>query len=79
MSDSSNERYPMTRTLFGLLIIGNLLLVGKISPAPAQEPDGTVKITRRSAAPAVGFSWRDGVLTCKGKDYAFSFQASGLK
>jgi hypothetical protein len=68
----------MTRTLLGLLIIGNLLLVGKISPAPAQEPDGTVKLTRRSAAPAVGLSWGDGVLTYKGRDYVFSFQASGL-
>jgi hypothetical protein len=35
----------MGRTLFGLLIIWNLLLVAKIFPAPAQEPDGTVKLT----------------------------------
>ena len=68
----------MGRTLLGLLIVGNLLLVSKISPAPAQEPDGTVKITRRSAAPAVGLSWGDGILTYRGKDYVFSFQASGL-
>jgi hypothetical protein len=50
----------------------------RISPAFAREPDGTVKITRRSAAPAVGLSWGDGVLTYKGKDYVFSFKASGL-
>lgn len=68
----------MIRTFLGLLIIGNLLLVSTISPALAQEPDGTLKITRRSAAPAVGLSWGDGVLTYKGKDYVFSFQASGL-
>ena len=47
----------MDRTLLGLQIVGNLLLVAKIYPAAAQEPDGTVKITRRSAAPAVGLSW----------------------
>ena len=68
----------MDRTLLGLLIVGNLLLVAKIYPAAAQEPDGTVKITRRSVAPAVGLSWGDGVLTYKGKDYVFSFEASGL-
>ena len=37
-----------------------------------------MKITRRSVALAVGLSWGDGVLTYKGKDYVFSFQASGL-
>ena len=41
----------MSRTLLGLFVVGNLLLVSKIFPAPAQELDGTVKITRRSAAP----------------------------
>jgi hypothetical protein len=46
----------MDRTLLGLQIVGNLLLVAKSYPAPAQEPDGTVKITRRSVAPAVGLS-----------------------
>ena len=68
----------MGRRLLGLLIIGIFLLAAKIFPVPAQEPDGTVKITRRSAAPAVGLSWGDGVLTYQGKDYVFSFQASGL-
>ena len=68
----------MVRTLLGLLIVGSLLLAARISPAPAQEPDATVKITRRSAAPAVGLSWGDGVLTYKGRDFVFSFQASGL-
>jgi hypothetical protein len=68
----------MVRTFLKLVIVGSLLLALKISPAPAQEPDGTVKITRRSVAQAVGLSWGDGVLTYKGKDYVFSFKASGL-
>lgn len=68
----------MRRTLIGLLIVGNILSVSAITRVTAQEPDGTVKITRRSVAEAVGLSWGDGVLTYKGKDYFFSFQASGL-
>ncbi|HEX9146752.1 MAG TPA: hypothetical protein VGA09_20970 [Candidatus Binatia bacterium] len=68
----------MRRILIWLLIVGNILLVSTITQVTAQEPDGTVKITRRSVAEAVGLSWGDGVLTYKGKDYFFSFQASGL-
>jgi len=52
----------MGRTLIRVLIVGSLLLAAKILPAPAQEPDGTVKITRRSVAEAVGLSWGDGIL-----------------
>ena len=61
-----------------LLIVGSVLLLSNIARVTAQEPDGTVKITRRSVSEAVGLSWGDGVLTFKGKEYAFSFQASGL-
>ena len=68
----------MRRTLIGLLIVGNFLSVAAIVRVNAQEPDGTVKITRRSVAEGVGLSWGDGVLIYKGKEYAFSFQASGL-
>jgi hypothetical protein len=68
----------MRRTLIGLLIVGNILLASAAARVAAQEPDGTVKITRRSVAEGVGLSWGDGVLTYKGKDYVFSFQASGL-
>ncbi len=68
----------MVRMLLGLLIVGSLLATAKVSLAAAQEPDGTVKITRRSVSEAVGLSWGDGVLTYQGKEYVFSFQASGL-
>ena len=68
----------MARTSIVVLFAASILLLANISSLPAQEPDGTIKITRRSAAQAVGLSWGDGVLTYKGKDYAFSFQASGL-
>jgi len=68
----------MARTSIVVLFAASILLLANISSLPAQEPDGTIKITRRSAAQAVGLSWGDGVLTYKGKDYVFSFQASGL-
>jgi hypothetical protein len=71
-------RKKMARNLIVSLIAGSVLLLSNIAQVPAQEPDGTVKITRRSVSEAVGLSWGDGVLTFRGKDYAFTFQASGL-
>ena len=68
----------MGRTLLGLLIAGSLLVALNVSPAPAQVPDGTVKITSRMVAPGVGLSWGEGVLTYKGRDYPFTFKATGL-
>jgi hypothetical protein len=69
----------MARTFFKLLIIGSLLfLTSKVSPTPAQVPDGTVKITSRMVAPGIGLSWGEGVLTYQGRDYPFTFKATGL-
>jgi hypothetical protein len=68
----------MARTLIVLLIAGSVLLLSNVTRLAAQEPDGTVKITRRSVAEAVGLSWGDGVLTFKEKEYVFTFQAGGL-
>ena len=66
----------MGRKLVGL-IAGSILLLSNVSSIPAQEPDATVKITRRSVAEGIGLSWGEGVLTYKGKDYPFSFDARG--
>jgi hypothetical protein len=68
----------MIRTKIGLLLAGGVLVLSNVARLAAQEPDGIVKITRRSVAEGVGLSWGDGVLTYKGKEYVFSFQASGL-
>jgi hypothetical protein len=68
----------MGRTLRGLLIAGSFLLVLDFSSAPGQAPDGSVKITSRKVSPGIGLSWGDGVLTYKGQDYPFIFQAKGL-
>jgi hypothetical protein len=68
----------MDRILFGFLFVVSVLLPSKVLSASAQVPDGTVKITTRSLSPGIGLSWGDGVLTYKGEDYPFTFQAKGL-
>jgi hypothetical protein len=75
-SSGGNQETKMRRKLFSL-IAGSILLLSNVSSAPAQEPDATVKITRRTVAEAIGLSWGEGVLTYKGKDYSFSFNARG--
>ena len=68
----------MGRTLLGLLVAGSLLGALNVSSVPGQVPDGTVKITHRMVAQGIGLSWGDGVLNYKGRDYPFTFKASGL-
>ena len=67
----------MGRTLLGLLVAGSLLVALSVSSTPGQVPDGTVKITSRMVAPGIGLSWGGGVLSFKGRDYPFTFQATG--
>ena len=66
----------MGRKLLGL-IAGSFVLLSNVWSLPAQEPDATVKITRRSVSEGIGLSWGEGVLSYKGKDYPFSFDARG--
>jgi hypothetical protein len=68
----------MHRTLVGILIVGSVLLLPNFSLIAAQVPDGTIKVTSRMVAQGVGLSWGEGVLTYKGRDYPFTFQATGL-
>jgi len=68
----------MGRTPLALLVAGSLLVALNVSSAPGQVPDGTVKLTSRMNAPGIGLSWGEGVLMYKGRDYPFTFKASGL-
>jgi hypothetical protein len=68
----------MNRRMSLFLFAVSIFLLAHSSSAPAQVPDGTLKITSRMASPGVGLSWGDGVLTYKGRDYPFVFKASGL-
>jgi hypothetical protein len=63
---------------FAFLLMASALLPSNVSSAPAQVPDGSVRLVSRSVSPGVGLSWGDGVLTYKGQDYPFTFQAKGL-
>jgi hypothetical protein len=66
----------MHRTLIGILIGTGVLLL--TLGAFAQQPVGTVKLNSRSVSPGIGLSWGEGVLTYKGQNYPFTFQAKGL-
>src|SRR5262245_29614105 len=72
------RRARMARTLLALLVVGSFFLGMNIRSAPGQVPDATVKITSRMVAPGIGLSWGEGVLTYKGRDYPFTFKATGL-
>jgi len=65
----------MYKKTLGLAILGTMLLLGQVAGA-AEQPDARVKLTGKSVAAGVGFSWGSGVLTYQGKDYPFS--VSGL-
>ena len=56
----------------------NYLVALKHPSVLAQVPDGTLKITSRMVAPGIGLSWGEGVLSYKGRDYPFTFKATGL-
>jgi hypothetical protein len=66
----------MNRTLMGLAMIATMLFLAPVGRAVAQVPEATVKMTGKSVAAGVGFSWGSGVLTYQGKEYPFSI--SGL-
>jgi hypothetical protein len=61
------------RKLLGLIVAS--LLLSNAFFVRAQEPDGTVEITRRSVAEGIGLSWGEGVLSFKGNRYSFTFRA----
>jgi hypothetical protein len=58
-----------------LAILGMILVAAQAVHA-AETPDAKVRMTGKSVAAGVGYSWGSGVLSYKGKDYPFS--VSGL-
>ena len=68
----------IARAAIGLLFATTILLLSNIPSVLAQVPDGTLKITSRMVAPGIGLSWGEGVLSYKGRDYPFTFKATGL-
>ena len=68
----------MNRRLMGLAMIATILFLAPVGRAVAQAPEATVKMTGKSIAAGVGFSWGSGVLTYQGKEYPFSISVEGL-
>jgi hypothetical protein len=57
---------------FRVVAVGVLLVLLGTMPSVAAEADATVKITGKSVAAGVGYSWGSGVLTYQGKEYPFT-------
>ncbi|HEX2928378.1 MAG TPA: hypothetical protein VHV54_01600, partial [Candidatus Binatia bacterium] len=68
----------IARAAIGLLFATTILSLSNTPAVLAQVPDGTLKITSRMVAPGIGLSWGEGVLSYKGRDYPFTFKATGL-
>ena len=64
--------------LVSLMLLGIVLLGASLAAGATAAADGKVKITSRMVAVGIGLSGGDGVLTYKGQDYPFTFQAKGL-
>ena len=56
----------------GLVAMGSMLLFANGAFAKSAKPDATVKLSGKSVAAGVGFTWGKGTLTYKGKQYPFS-------
>jgi len=62
----------MRYKLFQVMFVGALLVIIASAQNFAAESDATVKITGKSVAAGVGYSWGSGVLTYKGREYRFT-------
>ena len=62
----------MRHTVIKVLMIAGMLLAAMTTRGFAAERDGTVRITGKSIAVGVGYSWGTGVLTYKGREYPFT-------
>jgi hypothetical protein len=62
----------MRHTVIKVLMIASMLLAAMTNRGFAAERDGTVRITGKSIAVGVGYSWGTGVLTYKGGEYPFT-------
>jgi hypothetical protein len=69
---SYKEERKMRYKLFRLASVGILMVLIASARSFAAGPDATVKITGKSVAAGVGYSWGSGILTYNGKEYPFS-------
>lgn len=62
----------MSYKIFRRLTVAGVLVLIMTTRGFAAEPDATVRMTGKSIAVGVGYSWGSGVLTYKGKEYPFT-------
>ena len=62
----------------GLLLLVLVVITGFTQAAKEGKPDATLRLSGKSVAAGIGFSWGKGTLTYKGKDYPVSVKGLAL-
>ena len=62
----------------GLLLLVLVVITGFTQAAKEGKPDATLRLSGKSVAAGIGFSWGKGTLTYKGKDYPVSVNGLSL-
>jgi hypothetical protein len=62
----------------GLLLLVLGVITGFTQAAKEEKPDATLRLSGKSVAAGIGFSWGKGTLTYKGKDYPVSVKGLAL-
>jgi len=62
----------------GLLLLVSGMLIGLAQAAKEGKSDATLRLSGKSVAAGIGFSWGKGTLTYKGKEYPVSVKGLAL-
>ena len=62
----------------GLLLVVLVVITGFTEAAKEGKPDATLRLSGKSVAAGIGFSWGKGTLHYKGKDYPVSVKGLAL-
>jgi hypothetical protein len=62
----------------GLLLVVLVVVTGFTQAAKEGKPDATLRLSGKSVAAGIGFSWGKGTLHYKGKDYPVSVKGLAL-
>jgi len=64
----------MKRVMVSMLVLVMALVFSILVFADEKKPDATLKLSQGQVAIGIGWNWGGGVLTYKGKDYAFKVE-----
>ena len=62
----------------GLLLLVLVVMTGFTQAAKEEKPDATLRLSGKSVAAGIGFSWGKGTLTYHGHDYPISVKGLSL-